>query len=52
MSRIGQAESAGFDRIEAVAPKLDAKKVYGILPKDRAKPYDMREILKTIVDGS
>lgn len=52
MSRIGQAESAGFDRIESVAPKLDAKQVYGILPKDRAKPYDMREILKTIVDNS
>jgi len=52
MSRIGHAETAGFDRIKSLEPKLDSKKVYGILPKDRSKPYEMREILKTIVDDS
>lgn len=52
MSRIGRAETAGFDRVEPVMPKLSAKEIYGVLPKDRAKPYDMRHILKTIVDNS
>jgi acetyl-CoA carboxylase carboxyltransferase component len=52
MSGIGQSDSAGFDRAAPVAPKLDPKQIYGILPKDRAKPYDMRHVLKTIVDDS
>ncbi|WP_343604741.1 acyl-CoA carboxylase subunit beta [Fluviicola sp.] len=50
MSQIGASESAGFDRIEAVAPKEDAKKVYGILPAERAKPYNVENILDCIFD--
>ncbi len=52
MDKIGHFETAGFDRKEALAPKNDAKEIYGILPKDRSKPYNMRDILKTIVDES
>jgi 3-methylcrotonyl-CoA carboxylase beta subunit len=50
MGQIGQPESAGFDRIEAVAPKFEAKKVYGILPEDRSKPYRTQEIIECIID--
>lgn len=50
MSQIGAPESAGFDRIEAVAPKEEAKKVYGILPAERAKPYNVENILDCIFD--
>lgn len=50
MSQIGASESAGFDRIEPVAPKEEAKKVYGILPSERAKPYNVHEILDCIFD--
>ncbi len=50
MSQIGAPESAGFDRIESVAPKEDAKKVYGILPSERAKPYNVHDILDCIFD--
>lgn len=52
MDKIGAKQDAGFDRKESLAPKNDPKDVYGILPKDRAKPYDMRDILKCIVDDS
>jgi acetyl-CoA carboxylase carboxyltransferase component len=52
MDKIGAKQDAGFDRKESIAPKNDPKEVYGILPKDRAKPYDMRDILKCIVDDS
>ncbi|WP_343633469.1 acyl-CoA carboxylase subunit beta [Fluviicola sp.] len=50
MSQIGAPESAGFDRIEPVAPKEEAKKVYGILPSERAKPYNVHDILDCIFD--
>lgn len=50
MSQIGAPESAGFDRIESIAPKEEAKKVYGILPSERAKPYNVHDILDCIFD--
>ncbi len=50
MGQIGAAESAGFDRIEAIAPKNDLKKVYGLLPSERSKPYKMKDILDCIFD--
>src|SRR5689334_17381726 len=34
-------ETAGFDRIAAVKPAKDPKDVYGLLPIDGSKPYDM-----------
>lgn len=52
MSKIGKKEDAGFDRIAAESPKEDAKKIYGLLPSDRSKPYNMQEIIKCIVDNS
>jgi acetyl-CoA carboxylase carboxyltransferase component len=50
IGQIGAPETAGFDRIESVAPKEEAKKVYGILPSERAKPYNVHDILDCIVD--
>ncbi|PWL24742.1 MAG: methylcrotonoyl-CoA carboxylase [Fluviicola sp. XM-24bin1] len=52
MDKIGSFESAGFDRKEAALPKEDPAKVYGLLPADRAKPYNVKDILKCIVDDS
>ncbi len=52
VSGIGAQDKAGFDRIEATAPTENEKEIYGILPNDRAKPYDMREIIKRLVDKS
>jgi 3-methylcrotonyl-CoA carboxylase beta subunit len=50
MGQIGASETAGFDRIETVAPKEEAKRVYGVLPSERAKPYNVMNILDSIVD--
>lgn len=44
--------TAGFDRIKAIAPKSNIRDVYGILPEDRAKPYEVRDIIKCLVDDS
>lgn len=52
IDKIGQPENAGFDRKEAIAPKRNAKDVYGILPADRSKPYSVKELIKCIVDDS
>lgn len=52
MSKIGAKEKAGFDRIEATPPKKDEKEIYGIFPENRAKPYDMRDIIGRLVDES
>jgi acetyl-CoA carboxylase carboxyltransferase component len=52
MDKIGHSETAGFDRKETLPPKKDPKEVYGILPEDRSKPYNVKEIIKCIVDDS
>jgi len=50
--KMGASERAGFDRAEAKAPKEKPEDIYGLIPSDRAKPYDMREIIKRMVDDS
>ena len=52
MDKIGTPESAGFDRRTSFEPKSAIKKVYGILPAERSKPYKSRELLKCLVDDS
>lgn len=52
MDQIGQPDSAGFDRKESIAPKNDLKKLYRILPEERSKPYDVKHIIKCLVDDS
>jgi acetyl-CoA carboxylase carboxyltransferase component len=52
MDKIGDYEKAGFNRVEPKAPKEKQEEIYGILPDSREKPYDMREIIKRLVDDS
>lgn len=52
MDKTGHFEKAGFDRTASAEPKKDPKEIYGILPADRTKPYDMVEIIERIVDDS
>ncbi|MCZ4318703.1 acyl-CoA carboxylase subunit beta [Aequorivita viscosa] len=51
-SKIGDYEKAGFNREKAVKPKEKQEDIYGILPKSRAEQYDMRDIIKRLVDDS
>ena len=41
----------GADKAPA-APKYAAEELYGIIPTDTRKPFDVREIIARIVDGS
>ncbi|WP_068546867.1 carboxyl transferase domain-containing protein [Thalassotalea crassostreae] len=37
---------------EVVEPAYDAKELYGVIPKDARQPYDVREVIARVVDGS
>jgi acetyl-CoA carboxylase carboxyltransferase component len=50
--KIGRTYQAGFDRAEPATPIEKPEEIYGILPADRTKPYDMLEIIKRLVDHS
>ncbi|MBW3672200.1 MAG: methylcrotonoyl-CoA carboxylase [Acidobacteria bacterium] len=39
-------------RAEPEDPQLDPKDIYGVIPRDLKKPYDVREVIARIVDGS
>ena len=52
MDKIGDFEKAGFNRKESHPPKEEEREIYGIIPRDRTKPYQMREIIKRLVDKS
>jgi acetyl-CoA carboxylase carboxyltransferase component len=50
MDKYGKFETAGFDRIKPKKPKSVEKEIYGIFSS--AKPYDVRELIKRMVDDS
>jgi len=52
MGKVGHFEKAGFDKTESAAPTEDPEKIYGMLPEDRTKPYDMKAVIKCLVDNS
>ncbi len=52
IAKIGDADQAGFNRSEAKLPKENIEEIYGILPKSRTEQYDMKEIIKRLVDNS
>ena len=51
ISKIGSAENAGFNRVKSVLPKRKPEDIYGILPENREKQYDMHELLDCIIDA-
>ena len=51
ISHLGPTPSAELDRIEPTQPSRPVKDVLKLLPAERTKPYDTRELLKAIVDG-
>lgn len=52
VDKFGHNTKAGFDRVEPTKPALDEKEIYGIIPEDSSKQYDMLEVIKRLVDNS
>ena len=52
VDKIGDYDKAGFNKVVAKKPKENPDDIFGILPKSRAAQYDMKEIIKRLVDNS
>ncbi|RPI15534.1 MAG: acyl-CoA carboxylase subunit beta [Ignavibacteriae bacterium] len=52
VSKFGHNETAGFDRIQPVPSKHPESDIYGLIPSDRAKPYNMLDVISRITDNS
>jgi len=52
IDKFGERGRAGFSHVEARLPLHDVKEVYGVLPDEAIKQYDMYELISRIVDGS
>lgn len=52
ISKLTDTPKAGFNRIAPITPAKEPSKVYSIFPEGNLKPYDMHEIIETIVDAS
>ncbi|MEO8398409.1 MAG: carboxyl transferase domain-containing protein [Ignavibacteriaceae bacterium] len=50
--KFGHQNKAGFNRTKAKPPLYSPNEIYGLLPEDTIKPYDMYEIIARIVDES
>lgn len=50
--QIGPAAESVFARRDARAPLYPADELYGVMPVDRGRPYETREILARLLDGS
>ncbi len=50
--QLAAAEVAPFARREPVEPLYPAEDLYGLIPIDRSRPYDVHEVLARLLDGS
>ncbi len=52
VANLNREKKIPVKRKETVAPKFDTNEIYGVIPKDTRQPYDVRDIIARIVDGS
>jgi 3-methylcrotonyl-CoA carboxylase beta subunit len=52
IARLGVKETAPINKRDPRPPKFDPSELYGIIPQDVRAPYDVREVIARIVDGS
>src|SRR5689334_16729542 len=52
VEKMGARPGAPFSRIASEEPALPSQQLLGVVDADPARPYDMREIIGRVVDGS
>ncbi len=52
VENLGPARRETLDVTEPEDPAYDPEEIYGIIPRDLSKPFDVREIIARLVDGS
>lgn len=50
VSKFGETDKAGFDRVKSRNAAYDETEIYGIIPQDSSKPYDTYELICRIID--
>lgn len=52
VGRLNRVKNVTLDVAESVPPLYDASEIYGVIPRDIRQPYDVREVIARVVDGS
>jgi len=52
VAQLNRVKRVDLDLHASEEPAYDAEELYGIIPSDSRKPYDVREIIARLVDGS
>jgi 3-methylcrotonyl-CoA carboxylase beta subunit len=52
VGNLNKVKPASLNRRHAVAPRHPVQELYGIIPTDTRKPFDVREIIARLVDDS
>ncbi|PWC76732.1 carboxyl transferase domain-containing protein [Azospirillum sp. TSH64] len=52
VSNLNRAKHIDLDLREPEDPAFDPRELYGVIPSDARKPFDVREVIARVVDGS
>jgi len=52
VNRLNRVKPVSLDLREAEEPLYDSSEIYGLIPCDTKKPYDVREVIARVVDAS
>lgn len=52
ISNLNRKKESSIKRIKSIEPLYDSKELNGIIPFDSRKPFDIRELIARLVDGS
>jgi 3-methylcrotonyl-CoA carboxylase beta subunit len=52
VGRLNRVKPVSMDLRESVEPVYPVEDIYGVIPADTKQPYDVREVIARVVDGS
>ena len=52
IKRLNRPDKPAVPRVDAMPPRYDASELYGIVPSELNKQYDVHEVIARLVDGS
>ena len=52
VARLNRVKRVNLDVATPEAPAYDPAELYGVIPRDKRKPYDVHEVIARVVDGS
>jgi 3-methylcrotonyl-CoA carboxylase beta subunit len=52
VARLNRVKRIGLDLAPPEPPACDPAEIYGVIPRDKRKPYDVREVIARVTDGS